>query len=209
MPSHRRRRCLERSLQKNRRGCSYFRNHLRTIHDHRCPNWLMPAMRLLLQNLLRTSPRDTIGFLRYSLYARKPSVLHHSPEPVPDYDEERLVSERTMSTEESRSYLEEMSGEGSATATASLASTSSDTDDRGLYANDSGSMSILSDSSEETVPGIAFADATASRSQTELVQEARMKGYEGEPCGTCGQFTMVRNGSCLKCASCGATSGCS
>ena len=34
-----------------------------------------------------------------------------TPEPVPDYDEERLVSERTMSTEESRSYLEEMSGD--------------------------------------------------------------------------------------------------
>jgi ribonucleoside-diphosphate reductase alpha chain len=132
-----------------------------------------------------------------------------TPEPVPDYDEERLVSERTMSTEESRSYLEEMSGEGSATATASLASISTDSEDHALHANDSGGMSILSDSSEETVPGISFADATASRSQTELVQEARMKGYEGEPCGTCGQFTMVRNGSCLKCASCGATSGCS
>ena len=47
------------------------------------------------------------------------------------------------------------------------------------------------------------------RSQANLVQEARMKGYEGESCTTCGQFTMVRNGSCLKCASCGATSGCS
>ena len=47
------------------------------------------------------------------------------------------------------------------------------------------------------------------RSTTSLVQEARMKGYEGESCHTCQQFTMVRNGSCLKCASCGATSGCS
>ena len=47
------------------------------------------------------------------------------------------------------------------------------------------------------------------RSISSLVQEARMKGYEGEACHTCQQFTMVRNGSCLKCASCGATSGCS
>ena len=47
------------------------------------------------------------------------------------------------------------------------------------------------------------------RSTSSLVQEARMKGYEGEACHTCQQFTMVRNGSCLKCASCGATSGCS
>src|SRR5262249_4071859 len=28
---------------------------------------------------------------------------------------------------------------------------------------------------------------------------ARMKGYEGDACGDCGQFTMVRNGTCLKC----------
>ena len=79
-----------------------------------------------------------------------------TPESVPDYDEERLVSERTMSTEESRSYLEEMSGEGSATATASLASISTDSEDHGLHANDSGEMSILSDSSEETVPGLSL-----------------------------------------------------
>ena len=28
---------------------------------------------------------------------------------------------------------------------------------------------------------------------------ARFKSYEGDPCGDCGQFTMVRNGTCLKC----------
>ncbi len=38
---------------------------------------------------------------------------------------------------------------------------------------------------------------------------AKLKGYEGDPCPECGQFTMVRNGSCLKCNSCGATTGCS
>jgi ribonucleoside-diphosphate reductase alpha chain len=38
---------------------------------------------------------------------------------------------------------------------------------------------------------------------------ARLKGYEGDPCGECGQFTMVRNGTCLKCITCGTTTGCS
>jgi ribonucleoside-diphosphate reductase alpha chain len=33
--------------------------------------------------------------------------------------------------------------------------------------------------------------------------EARMKGYEGENCSECGNFTMVRNGTCLKCDTCG------
>jgi ribonucleoside-diphosphate reductase alpha chain len=39
--------------------------------------------------------------------------------------------------------------------------------------------------------------------------EARLKGYEGECCGECGNYTMVRNGTCLKCDTCGSTSGCS
>ncbi len=41
------------------------------------------------------------------------------------------------------------------------------------------------------------------------VAEARMKGFEGDPCGECGNFTLVRNGTCMKCNTCGATSGCS
>ncbi|MBF0105022.1 MAG: vitamin B12-dependent ribonucleotide reductase [Deltaproteobacteria bacterium] len=40
-------------------------------------------------------------------------------------------------------------------------------------------------------------------------KEAKLKGYEGDPCPDCGQFTLLRNGSCLKCDSCGATTGCS
>jgi ribonucleoside-diphosphate reductase alpha chain len=46
--------------------------------------------------------------------------------------------------------------------------------------------------------------------QTRLkIAEAKLKGYEGDPCGSCGAFTLVRNGTCLKCMSCGGTSGCS
>ncbi len=40
-------------------------------------------------------------------------------------------------------------------------------------------------------------------------EEARLRGYEGEACGECGNFTLVRNGTCLKCDTCGGTSGCS
>ncbi len=39
--------------------------------------------------------------------------------------------------------------------------------------------------------------------------QARMKGYTGEACDECGNFTLVRNGTCLKCDTCGATTGCS
>ena len=41
------------------------------------------------------------------------------------------------------------------------------------------------------------------------IAEARMKGYEGDACGACGNFTLVRNGTCMKCETCGSTSGCS
>lgn len=39
--------------------------------------------------------------------------------------------------------------------------------------------------------------------------EAKVKGYEGDPCPDCGALTLVRNGSCLRCDSCGSTTGCS
>jgi ribonucleoside-diphosphate reductase alpha chain len=39
--------------------------------------------------------------------------------------------------------------------------------------------------------------------------QARMKGYEGESCPECANFTLVRNGTCLKCDTCGSTTGCS
>ena len=49
----------------------------------------------------------------------------------------------------------------------------------------------------------------AKAAATELRAEARAKGYEGEACGECGNFTLVRNGTCMKCDTCGGTSGCS
>jgi ribonucleoside-diphosphate reductase alpha chain len=51
--------------------------------------------------------------------------------------------------------------------------------------------------------------ATATTTLANKIREARMKGYEGDPCGGCGSFTLVRNGVCMKCETCGTTSGCS
>jgi ribonucleoside-diphosphate reductase alpha chain len=41
------------------------------------------------------------------------------------------------------------------------------------------------------------------------IVNARIKGYEGDPCSSCGSFTLVRNGTCMKCDTCGGTTGCS
>ena len=49
----------------------------------------------------------------------------------------------------------------------------------------------------------------ASENKRVKSEEAKMKGYEGDSCNSCGNFTLVRNGTCLKCMTCGSTSGCS
>jgi ribonucleoside-diphosphate reductase alpha chain len=61
------------------------------------------------------------------------------------------------------------------------------------------------------VGGSAPTDAGSApgNSRAEQIQIARLKGYVGDPCPTCGNFTLVRNGTCLKCDTCGSTTGCS
>ena len=50
---------------------------------------------------------------------------------------------------------------------------------------------------------------TTVASGMEARTKAKMQGYEGDSCGECGNYTLVRNGTCMKCNTCGATSGCS
>ncbi|AEF81767.1 adenosylcobalamin-dependent ribonucleoside-diphosphate reductase [Leadbettera azotonutricia] len=49
----------------------------------------------------------------------------------------------------------------------------------------------------------------AQQSEAAKIMQARIKGYEGDPCPACGSFTLVRNGTCMKCDTCGGTTGCS
>ncbi|WFE74878.1 vitamin B12-dependent ribonucleotide reductase [Roseinatronobacter sp. S2] len=63
--------------------------------------------------------------------------------------------------------------------------------------------------------GTAAVSMETSKSETLTVAtmdpraKARIQGYEGDPCGECGNYTLVRNGTCMKCNTCGGTSGCS
>ncbi len=60
---------------------------------------------------------------------------------------------------------------------------------------------------------VTYATSTTTASSSGMainaVSKARMQGYEGEACGECGNYTLVRNGTCMKCNTCGGTSGCS
>lgn len=60
-------------------------------------------------------------------------------------------------------------------------------------------------------PALDTGLATSPETETsaEQMRQARLQGYEGDPCRECANFTLVRNGTCLKCVTCGSTSGCS
>jgi len=70
----------------------------------------------------------------------------------------------------------------------------------GLATGTDGSASVTVNEASSSGNG-----STASQARV----EARAKGYEGDACGECGNFTLVRNGTCMKCDTCGGTSGCS
>jgi ribonucleoside-diphosphate reductase alpha chain len=71
-----------------------------------------------------------------------------------------------------------------------------------------GNQMLASTEANKTITVETSVMATADE-HLDQVRVARLKGYEGDPCGECGNFTLVRNGTCLKCLTCGGTSGCS
>ncbi|MEH6644291.1 vitamin B12-dependent ribonucleotide reductase [Sulfitobacter sp.] len=83
-----------------------------------------------------------------------------------------------------------------------------------LQGGQSAAVQAISSLIPEGDGGIATAVAsTTAISSTTVSMDARVKakmqGYEGEACGECGNYTLVRNGTCMKCNTCGGTSGCS
>ena len=72
-----------------------------------------------------------------------------------------------------------------------------------------GSVAELARQLAEQLDQRAKARIAKDNLELDRAAEARVKGYEGESCRECGNFTLVRNGTCLKCDTCGGTSGCS
>jgi len=73
-------------------------------------------------------------------------------------------------------------------------------------------LAVLNALIPETMQGGGTVGATALATGTVTMDartKAKMQGYEGDPCGECGNYTLVRNGTCMKCNTCGGTSGCS
>ncbi len=90
---------------------------------------------------------------------------------------------------------------GGADGNAKVSQNSTTTETQGqVVADGAGAVSAV------TVPAAVVEEVETRLDQ---IREAKAKGYEGDACGECGNFTLVRNGTCMKCVTCGATSGCS
>ena len=70
-------------------------------------------------------------------------------------------------------------------------------------------LNTLVPETAEPTPMTSGAAVVAATKTLDERTKAKMQGYEGDPCGECGNYTLVRNGTCMKCNTCGATSGCS
>jgi ribonucleoside-diphosphate reductase alpha chain len=92
----------------------------------------------------------------------------------------------------------------SQTTSSSLASDSLPPQPRSL-----GAAAVAEEVLSPPATAISTGGGVTERSASNMILEARVKGYEGEACGECGNFTLVRNGTCMKCDTCGGTSGCS
>ncbi len=90
---------------------------------------------------------------------------------------------------------------GAANTDTDSSTRSATTDSQGPVAADRTAMASAMAVQAEATTGV---DTKLDR-----IRVAKAKGYEGDACSDCGNFTLVRNGTCLKCLTCGATSGCS
>ncbi|HMP02141.1 MAG TPA: vitamin B12-dependent ribonucleotide reductase [Gemmatales bacterium] len=127
--------------------------------------------------------------------------------PVPDFEDEEVIAERWLDADEEArkarftqsprtEHMHPMTGRNS-----------------NGHGNGHGQAAATTAAPTMIVEGRAKgkprAEARPSATLEEKIRQARLKGYEGDPCTECGQLTMVRNGACLKCDTCGSTSGCS
>ena len=129
-------------------------------------------------------------------------ALHRSEDDVPEFDTEEVVEERV--------YEPKASAHSATPRTGHMHPLEPHTNGNGTNGSANGNGHHGSAPHSPAFRNGNSVAATAPASTTaEKVRLARLKGYEGDPCSECGQLTLVRSGSCCKCDTCGATSGCS
>ena len=167
---------------------------------------------------------------RYDLAHVMPEDLRgdaqHDPQDDPDFDEEEVVAERTVEVpgglaggaaggsvggsglaagvSHPRSvHLHPLRGRGTAPAGSTNAAVPS------VPVRNATTAHSAAGSSPTAGSGPAAGSSPTAQALAERIRLARQKGYEGDPCPKCGQLTLVRSGACLRCDTCGETTGCS
>jgi ribonucleoside-diphosphate reductase alpha chain len=132
----------------------------------------------------------------------------HDPNDDPDFDDEEVISERTVDARaalavplahpRSAHLKPRTPGSGiEPPATRTPPAAPVPDSPNGGHANGNGGP-----------PRGVTVPTPMATSVAERIRLARQKGYEGDPCSKCGQLTLVRSGACMRCDSCGETSGC-
>ncbi len=130
-------------------------------------------------------------------------VAAPQPDAEPEFSAEEVVSEQAFGAAQLRLPAREFNEPATATPAADGAVDVASPTTASALRNGNGAQPHVSASLEVRTVRVA-ADAV-----DEKRRQARLKGYTGDPCPECGSFTLVRNGTCLKCDTCGATTGCS
>jgi ribonucleoside-diphosphate reductase alpha chain len=129
-------------------------------------------------------------------------ALHRDEDDVPEFETEEVVEERVYEPKASTHPLTPRTGHMHPLEPHTNGNgTNGHTNGNGHHGSAPHSPAFRN--------GNSVAAAAPMSTTAEKVRLALLKGYEGDPCSECGQLTLVRSGSCCKCDTCGATSGCS
>jgi ribonucleoside-diphosphate reductase alpha chain len=135
----------------------------------------------------------------------------HDDEEGPDFDAEEVVSTRTVDPHAKpkaeidhprSSHAKPGNGNGSG-----VTQTPPPRDTNG-HANGNGNGHAKGTNGATAVAPSRTNYTPVVGTQSDKIRTARLKGYEGDPCPNCQQMTLVRSGACMKCDTCGETTGC-
>lgn len=128
------------------------------------------------------------------------------PDPEPEYTEEVVVEERLVANS---NHVYEFSGGGQDETEDQPRSASALIEAPSGYAPGTGANENLTLVESLSSGSVNIMTSVGGATTARAVQIAKQQGFEGDPCTSCQAMMLVRNGTCLKCMNCGATSGCS
>lgn len=136
----------------------------------------------------------------------------HDPNDDPAFDDEEVISERTVDARAAlavplahprSSHLKPGSPRSRTQPPKTTPPAEPGASATANGGNGAGHANGVNGGQAAPTPAVSGVSSVAER-----IRLARQKGYEGDPCSKCGQLTLVRSGACLRCDSCGETSGC-